>query len=120
MAESRVALSIAANASLVGAKTVMSLAPLRVSPSLAAVTAVTSVERTGLFEAAVATGAVAMPWKLPAPVAGTAEQAAPNVVPSIIAALAEGVAADAIGVAAVVGAVVAAGAAVAPALEQAP
>src|SRR6187455_1101749 len=98
----------------------MSFAPLRVSPSLAAVTAVTRVERTGLLDAAVATGAVAMPWKLPAPVAGTAEQAAPNVVPSIIAALADGSAADAIGLAAVVGTVVAAGAVVAPALEHAP
>ena len=85
MAVSSVALSIAANASLVGAKTVMSLALLRVSPSFAAVTAVTRVERTGLFEAAVATGALAMPAKLPSPVAGTAEQAAPNW-PSVIAA----------------------------------
>jgi len=60
-----------------------------------------------------------MPWKLPAPVAGTAEQAAPKVVPSIIAALEDG-AAEAIGLAAVVGAVLAAGAVVEPALEQAP
>jgi hypothetical protein len=61
-----------------------------------------------------------MPWKLPAPLAGTAEQAAPNVVPSIIAALDEGAAAEAIGLAAVVGAEVAAGAVVAPAFEHAP
>ena len=46
----------------------MSSAVLSVSPSPAAVTAVTRVERTGLFEAAVATGSVAMPSKLPAPV----------------------------------------------------
>src|SRR5215210_822602 len=89
MAASSVALSIAANASFVGANTVTSLALLRVSPSFAAVTAVTRVERTGLFEAAVATWALAMPAKLPSPVAGTAEQAAPNW-PSAIAALPDG------------------------------
>src|SRR3954452_24100068 len=127
MALSSVALSIAANASLVGAKTVMSLAVLSVSPSLAAVTAVTRVDRTGLFEAAVATGAVAMPSKLPAPVAGTAPQAEPKVVPSIIAALPDGAAIDGAAidgaaVAAVVAAVVGAveGTADAPLLEQAP
>ena len=84
MAASSVALSIAANALSAGAKTVMSLALLRVSPRPAAVTAVTSVERTGLFEAAVATGSPAMPAKLPAPVAGTAAQAAPNGASAII------------------------------------
>jgi hypothetical protein len=36
------------------------------------------VDSTGLFDAAVATGAVAMPWKLPAPEDGTDEHAAPN------------------------------------------
>src|SRR5690349_19916871 len=133
MALSSVALSIAANASLVGAKTVMSLAPFSVSPSFAAVTAVTRVERTGLFEAAVATCALAMPAKLPSPVAGTAEQAAPNWPSAIAAALPDGAAiegsidgamdgaidgateAAAVAGAAEVGAVVAL-----PALEQAP
>src|SRR3954447_11843147 len=95
MALSSVAMSIAANASLVGAKTVMSLALLRVSPSFAAVTAVTRVDRTGLFEAAVATCALAMPAKLPSPVVGTAEQPAPNCVSVIAAALPDGAAADA-------------------------
>src|SRR4051794_29472020 len=92
MALSSVALSIAANASLVGAKTVMSLALFSVSPSFAAVTAVTRVERTGLFEAAVATCALAMPAKLPSPVAGTAEQAAPNWPSAMAAALPDGAA----------------------------
>src|SRR6478735_459151 len=136
MALSSVALSIAANASLVGAKTVMSLAVLRVSPSFAAVTAVTRVERTGLFEAAVATWALAMPAKLPSPVAGTAEQAAPNWPSVIAAALPDGAAIEGSIDAAMDGAIEGAiegaidGAAVAaaavgavvalPALEQAP
>src|SRR5215210_5438068 len=123
MAESSVALSIAANASLVGANTVTSLALFRVSPSFAAVTAVTRVERTGLFEAAVATWALAMPAKLPSPVAGTAEQAAPNWSSAIAAAL-DGAIDGAIE-AAIEGAAVAAAPAVGavlavPALEQAP
>jgi hypothetical protein len=41
-------------------------------------TAVTRVDSTGLLDAAVATGAVDMPVKLPAPEDGTAEQAGPN------------------------------------------
>jgi len=41
-------------------------------------TAVTSVDSTGLAEAAVATGAVDMPVKLPAPVLGTAAQPGPK------------------------------------------
>src|SRR3954463_9642532 len=56
----------------------MSCWPLSESTRLAAVTAWTSVESTGLALAAVATGAVLMPSKLPAPSAGTCEQAAPN------------------------------------------
>ena len=39
-------------------------------------TAVTRVDSTGLLDAAVATGAVDMPMKLPDPEDGTAEQAA--------------------------------------------
>jgi hypothetical protein len=53
-------------------------AELSVSTRPAFVTAVTSVDSTGLAEAAVATGAVAMPAKLPAPVFGTEEQAGPK------------------------------------------
>jgi len=49
-----------------------------VSTSPAFFTAVTRVDRTGLFDAAVATGAVAMPVKLPAPVLGTAPHAGPK------------------------------------------
>ncbi len=41
-------------------------------------TAVTSVDSSGLLEAAVATGSLAMPSKLPAPSFGTEEQAGPN------------------------------------------
>src|SRR4051812_47083270 len=137
MAESSVALSIAANASLVGANTVTSLALLRVSPSFAAVTAVTRVERTGLFEAAVATCALAMPAKLPSPVAGTAEQAAPNWPSAMAAALPDGAAIEgsidgamdgamdgaiegAIDAAAVAGAAEVGAVVALPALEQAP
>src|SRR6476646_5249822 len=58
-------------ASLVGAKTVRDFCELRVSTSPALVTAVTSVDRTGLALAAEATGAVAMPLNEPAPVFGT-------------------------------------------------
>src|SRR5687768_13794142 len=68
----------------------MSSALLSVSPRPASVTAVTSVDRTGLFEAAVATGSPAMPSKLPAPVAGTAEQAAPKASPVIAGADSDG------------------------------
>jgi hypothetical protein len=41
-------------------------------------TAVTRVDSTGLADAAVATGAVAMPVKLPAPVLGTDEHPGPK------------------------------------------
>jgi hypothetical protein len=53
---------------------------------------VTSVDRTGLLLAAVATGAVAMPLKEPAPLAGTAEQPGPKGVPMALSAVAEPVA----------------------------
>jgi len=68
-----------------------------------------------LWDAAVATGSVAIPAKLPAPVVGTDAQAGPNGVSPIIAELADGwTAAE--------GAVVGAfeGAVVAPVLEHAP
>lgn len=68
---SRSAFGIFAKASLVGAKTVMSRALFGVSTRPAFRTAVTRVERSQLFDAAVATGSFAMPSKLPAPVAGT-------------------------------------------------
>src|SRR4051794_26719945 len=74
----RVFFGILANASLSGANTVMFCAELRVSTRPAFLTAVTSVDRTGLLEAAVATGSADMPEKLPLPLLGTAEQAAPN------------------------------------------
>src|SRR6478609_4687045 len=69
---------ILANASLVGAKTVMAGAEFSVSTRPAALTAVTSVESTGLLLAAVATGSVAMPLNEPLPSFGTAVQAAPK------------------------------------------
>ena len=74
----KVADGILANAALSGANTVMAGAELSVSTRPAFVTAVTRVDSTGLAEAAVATGAVDMPVKLPAPVVGTAEQAGPK------------------------------------------
>jgi hypothetical protein len=69
---------IFANAELSGAKTVMPFAELSVSTRPACFTALTRVDRTGLAEAAVATGAVDMPPKLPAPLLGTDEQAGPK------------------------------------------
>src|SRR5687768_11760135 len=78
IAASSVALGSAANASLTGAKTVMSWAELRVSPRPASPTAVTRVLRRGLLLAAVATGSVAMPSNEPLPEVGTAEQPAPK------------------------------------------
>src|SRR6266566_2979082 len=74
----RVAGGILANAALSGANTVMPLALFSVSTRPAALTAVTKVDSTGLADAAVATGTCAMPVKLPAPLAGTDEQAEPN------------------------------------------
>src|ERR1700734_1455103 len=56
----------------------MPFAELSVSTRSAFLTAVTRVDSTGLFDAAVATGAVDMPVKLPDPEDGTAEQAGPN------------------------------------------
>src|SRR6201986_1758746 len=53
-------------------------AELSVSTGPAALTAVTRVDSAGLADAAVATGAVAMPVKLPAPLFGTAEQPGPK------------------------------------------
>src|SRR3954469_16577133 len=56
----------------------MSCALLSESTSPAAWTAWTSVDSAGLALAAVATGAVLMPSKLPGPEVGTEEQAEPN------------------------------------------
>src|ERR1700760_2774265 len=69
---------IFANAALSGAKTVMALAEFSVSTRPAFFTAVTRVDSTGLAEAAVATGAVDMPEKLPAPDLGTDAQPVPK------------------------------------------
>src|SRR3954453_13348166 len=66
------------NAGSAGASTVMSCWPLSESTRLAAVTACTSVDSAGLALAAVATGTVAMPAKLPAPSVGTAAHPAPT------------------------------------------
>ena len=77
----RSASGIAAKASLVGAKMVNGPSPLRVSTNPASTTAVTSVDNTGLFEAAVAAGSSAIPSKEPSPSVGTAEQAAPAFIP---------------------------------------
>ena len=85
IAASIVGLSSAEKASLVGAKTVMSWVVLRVSARPASPTAFTSVDRTGLFPAAVATGSIAMPANEPLPSAGTAEQPAPKGLPSAMA-----------------------------------
>ena len=56
-----VADGIAANALFSGANTVMPFAELSVSTRFAFLTAVTRVDSTGLFDAAVATGAVTCP-----------------------------------------------------------
>src|ERR1700750_1246128 len=53
-------------------------AELSVSTRPACLTAVTSVDSAGLAEAAVATGALDMPLKLPAPDFGTDEQGGPK------------------------------------------
>ena len=74
----KVAAGILANAALSGANTVMLDAEFSVSTRPAALTAATSVDRTGLAEAAVATGAVDIPVKLPAPLFGTDAQAGPK------------------------------------------
>jgi hypothetical protein len=74
----RVSSGIFAKASLVGAKTVRASELLRVSARPASVTAAASVESTGLLEAAVATGLVAMPVKAPGPAAGISAQARPK------------------------------------------
>src|SRR3954451_23690898 len=68
----------ASKAGLAGGRTVSSGAGLSESARLAVVTACTSVDSAGLALAAVATGAVAMPAKLPAPSEGTAAHPAPN------------------------------------------
>ena len=75
------------NALLAGAKTVMPCALLSESTRLAFFTAVTSVDSTGLPDAAVATGTLAMAAKLPGFEAsvGTAAQPAPNWSPAAIA-----------------------------------
>src|SRR5690349_9270322 len=61
----RSAAGILPKASLVGAKTVMPSAELSESTNPACLTAVTSVDSSGLPDAAVATGTWAMAWKLP-------------------------------------------------------
>src|ERR1700761_6329796 len=66
----------------------MPLAEFSVSTRPAFLTAVTSVDSTGLADAAVATGAVDMPVKLPAPAAGTEAQPGPKsvvVAPELLA-----------------------------------
>src|SRR5581483_10180707 len=73
----------------------MPLAEFSVSTRPAFLTAVTSVDSTGLAEAAVATGAVAMPVKLPAPVFGTEAQPGPKSV-AAVAADEDAIGADAI------------------------
>src|SRR6185295_11533654 len=83
----RVSAGILANASLVGANTVMACALLSVSSRPAFVTAVTSVDSAGFCEAAVATGSLAMTARLPGPLAGRPAQAGPNGSPAAAAGL---------------------------------
>src|ERR1700678_2206457 len=56
----------------------MPAAEFSVATSPACLTAVTRVDRSGLADAAVATGAVAIPVKLPAPDVGTEAQPGPK------------------------------------------
>src|SRR3984885_12591320 len=88
---------ILANAELSGANTVMPAAEFSVSTSPACLTAVTRVDSTGLADAAVATGAVAIPVKLPAPDLGTEAQPGPKSDVVDAAAPDAGAGADAIG-----------------------
>ncbi len=81
--------TVGAVAKLSGANTVMPSAELRVSTSPACLTATTRVDSTGLADAAVATGAVAIPVKLPAPDEGTEEQPEPKSIADALAADAE-------------------------------
>src|SRR3954452_4785377 len=76
---SRVFLSILANASSVGANTVIASAEFRVSPRPATPTAETRVFSSGLLLAAVATGSVAMPLNEPLPSDGISLQPGPKV-----------------------------------------
>ena len=85
-----VSAGILSNAELTGVNTVNGPAPFSVSPRLAAVTAATSVDSSGLLLAAVPTGSSAMPLTLPSPSAGTAAQSGP-VGPAIAAVGAIGV-----------------------------
>src|SRR5690242_20244617 len=70
--------SNAAKAGSAGANTVIAGALLRVSPRLAAVTALARVVSRGLWLAAVATGSLTMPWAEPGPSVGTWLQAGPK------------------------------------------
>src|SRR5215471_21375110 len=66
------------NAVLAGAKTVTACMVLRSAVSPAVLMSLARVVSSGLCEAAVATGSMLIPWKLPMPVAGTIPQSDPN------------------------------------------
>src|SRR6516162_3690551 len=67
-----------ANALLAGANTVKACMELRLPVSPAILTSAAKDVSSGLCLAAVTTGAMLMPWKLPIPVAGTIPQSDPN------------------------------------------
>src|SRR6516165_4947710 len=66
------------NAVLAGAKTVTACIELSPAVSPAVLMSLARVVSSGLCEAAVTTGSMLMPWKLPMPVAGTIPQSDPN------------------------------------------
>src|SRR3954470_19060272 len=87
MTELMVSFGMAANASFTGANTVKGPPVFNVSTSPASLTALTSVDSAGLFDAAVATGSLAMPSRLPSPSAGSDEQAGPSGAAAIASAV---------------------------------
>ena len=66
------------NAILAGANTVMGCIVLSPAVSPAVLRSLARVVSSGLWDAAVTTGSMDMPWRLPMPVAGIMPQSDPN------------------------------------------
>src|SRR5262249_36546032 len=78
------ACGILLKALLAGANTVKECIELRSLTRPAALTLAANEVSSGLCDAAVTTGSMAMPWKLPIPVAGTMPQSGPNLADSVM------------------------------------